>query len=271
MSDLPRMTYSRIMNNRIHSFDGIENFRDFGGYLSALGGRAAAGRLFRSGHYARATAADLATLRGLGIRVITDLRRPTERAAERVPRLEEFSGQIIENDIGDHPEGPHIAFLRETDMSAGSVARFLQHYYSSAPFEDRYSELFGRWLRALSDLNGAGWIHCAAGKDRTGILVALTHDLLGVAEEQIIADFLLTNQVMDVERRLFDYGPKLEKLCGRAPSDAAIRCFLGFDRDSIDATLRAVRDRHGSTEQYVVQHLGVSPERVNQIRQRLLA
>jgi len=258
------------MNSRIHSFEGIENFRDFGGYASRFGGCMPASRLFRSGHYVGATAADLESLDRLGIEVITDLRRPTERGTDRVPRLPRFTGQIIENDIGDLAEGPHIAFLRQTDMTPQSIGRYLQSYYSAAPFEERYSQLFTRYFRALSQCEGAAWIHCAAGKDRTGILVALTHDLLGVAEEDLIADFLLTNEAMDVERRLPDYGPRLERLCGRPPSDAAIRCFLGVDRASVDATLRAVRARYGSTERYTVQHLGVAPDIVHAIRERLL-
>jgi protein tyrosine/serine phosphatase len=258
------------MSTRIHSFDGIENFRDFGNYASRFGGHVVAARLFRSGHYARATARDLDALGALGVGLIADLRRPTERANDRVPRLSGFAGQIIENNIGDLAEGPHIAFMRQTDMSDASIAAYLWNYYSGAPFELRYQDLFTRYFQALASLDGATLVHCAAGKDRTGILVALTHDLLGVSEADTSADFLLTNAVMQVEKRMATFGPVLEKLIGRAPSEMAIRCFLGVDREYLAAMFAGIRQQCGSTESYVTRVLGVEAATVSRIRDRLL-
>jgi protein-tyrosine phosphatase len=258
------------MSVRIHSFEGIENFRDFGNYGSRLGSRIVSARLFRSGHFAKATPADLTRLEGLQVALITDLRRPTERANDRVPRLTGFTGHLIDNDIGDLAEGPHIAFLRQTDMSVPSIRRYLTDYYSRAPFEARYRDLFARYFRAMSTLDGAAWVHCTAGKDRTGILVALTHDVLGVAESDVAADFLLTNEVMQVERRLPAYGPRLEKLLGRVPSEAAIRCFLGVEWEHLEAMFATVRAECGSAEEYVVKYLGVGRGALDTIRERLL-
>jgi protein tyrosine/serine phosphatase len=258
------------MSARSHSFEGIENFRDFGDYGSRLGGRVVASRLFRSGHFAKATPADLTRLERLRVTLITDLRRPTERANDRVPRLAGFTGDVIDNDIGDLAEGPHVAFMRQTDMSIPSIRRYLTDYYSRAPFEARYRDLFARYFRAMATLEGAAWVHCTAGKDRTGILVALTHDVLGVAESDVAADFLLTNEVMEVERRLPAYGPRLEKLIGRVPSEAAIRCFLGVEWEHLEATFAAIRAECGSTEEYVAKYLGIGPRALDAIRDRLL-
>jgi protein tyrosine/serine phosphatase len=255
---------------RNRSFEGIENFRDFGDYGSRFGGRVVASRLFRSGHFAKATAADLATIEGLQVALIADLRRPTERANDPAARLALFTGQVIDNNIRDMAEGPHIAFMRQTDMSVPSIRRYLTDYYSRAPFEARYRDLFARYFQALAGLDGAAWVHCTAGKDRTGILVALTHDVLGVAESDLAADFLLTNEVMEVERRLPAYGPKLEKMIGRVPSEAAIRCFLGVEWEHLAATFVAIRTQCGSTEEYVVKYLGVEAGAVAAMRERLL-
>jgi protein-tyrosine phosphatase len=258
------------MSARSHSFEGIENFRDFGDYGSRFGGRIVSSRLFRSGHIAKATPADLTRLEGLRVTLITDLRRPTERANDRSPRLAGFTGHVIDNDIGDLAEGPHVAFMRQTNMNVPSIRRYLTDYYSRAPFEARYRDLFARYFRALATLEGGAWVHCAAGKDRTGILVALTHDVLGVAESDVAADFLLTNEVMQVERRLPAYGPRLEKLLGRVPNEAAIRCFLGVEAEHLEATFAAIRAECGSTEGYVVKYLGIGPGALGAVRERLL-
>jgi protein-tyrosine phosphatase len=258
------------MSARVHSFDGIENFRDFGDYGSRLGGRVVASRLFRSGHFAKATPADLTRVEGLRVALITDLRRPTERANDRAARLAGFTGHVIDNDLGDLAEGPHIAFMRQTDMSVPSIRRYLTDYYSRAPFEARYRDLFARYFRALATLEGPAWVHCTAGKDRTGILVALTHDVLGVTESDVMADFLLTNEVMEVEQRLPAYGPRLEKLLGRVPSEAAIRCFLGVEWKHLEAMFAAIRAECGSAEEYVVKYLGVGSGALHAIRERLL-
>ena len=89
--------------NRHIDFEGIENFRDFGGYDTACGRGLKAGRLFRSANHAYATDGDLAALRDLGVGVIVDLRRRREREREPSRRWEGFAGAVIENDI-DGPE-----------------------------------------------------------------------------------------------------------------------------------------------------------------------
>jgi protein tyrosine/serine phosphatase len=255
------------LKTRILPFDRIENFRDFGGYASRFGGRVGTGSLFRSGHYAQATPADLERLAGLQISMITDLRRPTERARDRVPVI---PAQIIDNDDGDQIESPHLAFFRQTDLTANQIGAHLRGYYINAPFEQRYRDLFARYFRALASVDGAAWIHCSAGKDRTGILVALTHELLGVCDEDIAADFLLTNELMQVEQRLASQKPVLAKLTGRPPTDAAVRAFLGVDWEHLYAMLTALRKQYGSVAGYVERALGLDETTVEQIRRRLL-
>ena len=67
------------------------------------------------------------------------------------------------------------------------------NYYRDAPFQDRHIDLFRRYFQALAEAEGPVLIHCAAGKDRTGLLAALTHHLMGVERDDIFADYLLTN------------------------------------------------------------------------------
>jgi protein-tyrosine phosphatase len=258
------------MSARILPLTGVENFRDYGDYPTRAGGRVVRGRLYRSAHHGKATAQDLAAIAALDLAAVVDLRRPLERDSEPTPRPEGFRGQVIECDLGDRAEAPHVAFLRETDLTPDSANAFFLDYYANAPFEPRHLELFRRYFAALGEVDGPVLIHCTAGKDRTGLLAALTHHLLGVHPDDIAADYLLTNQAARLEERAPTVAENLEKLLGKRPSDVAVRAFLGVDAAYLDAAFRAIAARHGSTEAYLAE-LGVDAAATDRLRARLIA
>ena len=107
--------------DRILPLEGVENFRDYGGYAVPGGRRIVRGKLWRSAHHGGATDADLAQIAGLDLAAVVDLRRPTERANQPSRRPGGFAGRVIDCDAGDQAEAPHVAFLRETDLSAESA------------------------------------------------------------------------------------------------------------------------------------------------------
>src|SRR5690606_16029481 len=119
---------------------------------------------------------------------------PSRRAAT-------FMAQVLENDLGpqDDPWGRELFGLEPT---ADWFRRDSMTFYRSAPFEDAYLDLFARYFRALAEADGAVLVHCAAGKDRTGMLCALTHHIAGVHQDDIAADYLLTNDEARIERRI---------------------------------------------------------------------
>ena len=170
------------MSSRIHRFEAIENVRDYGDYAGAGGLRLTRGRLLRSGHHAKATDADLQRLSDMGMAVVVDLRHPAERGYQPSRRLPGWDGLVIESDIDNDERGepPHVTFLKTTDLSAESVATYMTDAYRRIPFEARHLDLFTRYFDALDQTDGAVLIHCAAGKDRTGLLAALTHRITGV-------------------------------------------------------------------------------------------
>jgi protein-tyrosine phosphatase len=193
------------MTQRILALEGVSNFRDYGGYPTADGRRIKTGKLYRSAHHGHATDADLEAIAALGIDVVVDLRRKGEREKDPSRRHASFAGAVIDNDLGDRGQGdedPWQAFLRGSDLSPESFRDYLAAYYRNAPFEPRYIDLYSRYFQALAQTDGAVLIHCAAGKDRTGILAALTHHVLGVPRDDILADFLLTNAAIDFEQRI---------------------------------------------------------------------
>lgn len=254
---------------RILPFEGVENFRDFGGY-DAQGRRLKRGRLYRSAHHGNATEADLAAMRDLGVSVIVDLRRPNERERDPCRRWEGFAATVIENDIGQVHDDPWHLFIAHSDLSVQAFRRYMEDYYLEAPFVERHVDLYSRYFQALANTDGAVLIHCAAGKDRTGILAALTHHMAGVSEGDIVADFLLTNDPGRFERRVPVMVQVMKDLTGKTPTEDAVRTALGVEAHYLENAFAAIRQRHGSIDAYLEEALGVDEHMRQAIHDRIL-
>jgi protein-tyrosine phosphatase len=259
------------MTGRIHRFDALDNFRDYGDYASGAGRRVVPGRLFRSAHHARATDADLARLADLGIAAVVDLRRPGERREQPSRRPAGFAGQVVESLHDDGGEAPHITFLKTADLTIDAGRRFMTDTYRQLPFEPAHVDLFSRYFRVLGEADGPVLIHCAAGKDRTGLLAALTHHLLGVQPDDMVEDYLLTNAAVDLVGRAPGIARQLEAMTGRAVAHEAVVAFLGVEPVYLETALAEIDARHGSVDRYLEQALGVDTALRDRIGQRLAA
>lgn len=259
------------MTDRIHRFDALDNFRDYGDYDTAAGRRIATGRLFRSAHQARVSDADLERLGGLGIGTIVDLRRPGERREQPSKRPAGWVGQVLDSDLGPDGEAPHIRFLRKADLTVDAGRTFMTGLYRALPFEPAHLDLFARYFRALGEGEGAVLIHCTAGKDRTGTLAALTHHLLGVHHDDLIADYLLTNTAVDLEGMAPRVARQLEKTTGRPAAHDAVVAFLGVEPVYLETAIAEIEARHGSLDTYLEQALGVDAALRDRIGERLSA
>jgi protein-tyrosine phosphatase len=251
-------------------FDAIENFRDFGDYPAA-GRRLKRGVLFRAAHQAEATDEDLARLAGLGLSVIVDLRRPNERQRSPSRRWNGFAAEVIENDIGDEHDDPWHTFIAGSDLTAKAFTDYMVDYYREAPFVDRHVDLYSRYFQALARTDGSVLIHCAAGKDRTGILAALTHHLAGVHEDDIFADFLLTNDPGRFERRVPMMRQAILDMTGREATDEALITALGVEQHYLETAFAAIHAAHPSLDHYMETVLGVDARTRAAIEARILA
>lgn len=258
------------MSDRLLSFERILNFRDYGGYAGAEG-PVARGRLFRSGQHARASDADLAAISGLGICTVVDLRRPSERTKEPSRHPANWAGQVLTSDIGGDGEAPHIRFLQEEDLTPDSGRRYMAAAYSRMPYEEGHIALFKGHFASLASAEGASLIHCAAGKDRTGLLAALTHKVLGVSDDDLMADYLATNTAIALEERADQFAGWLHRRTGKSVSHDAVVAFFGVEPDFIQNAWRVMAQQHGGVPQYLEQVLGVDAAMTSAIRQRLSA
>jgi protein tyrosine/serine phosphatase len=241
---------------RVIRTEGVDNLRDFGGYPTACGRGLKTGQLFRSAHHQNATDEDLKTLEDLRLAVIVDLRRAEERARYPSRRPGTFQGQVIQNDIGDTDSGWE-AMLRGQDPTEAFFRAKSLEWYRRAAFEPRHVDLFARYFAALAEADGPVLIHCAAGKDRTGLLAALTHHLAGVRREDMIEDYLLTNTLDFHQRRAESIAGLITVYTGVVPSDAAVRAAMGVEAPDLEAAFEAIEAQYGSVDAYLDRALGV--------------
>ena len=255
---------------RVWALDGVENFRDYGGYRTADGRALRRGRLYRSANHAAASDADLERMDALGLHALVDLRRPTERTRQPSRRGPGFAAQVIVNDAGDQTVDGFHDHLSSSDHSVESMREYMRGYYRAAPFEPRHIDLYTRYFHALGEAEGPVLIHCAAGKDRTGLLAALTHRLLGVAEEDMVADYLLTNDPARFEARAPALAAWVQELTGRTPGLEALYASMGVETDYLLTALDAIEARYGSVEAYLELALGVDAALKAKIEHQLL-
>ena len=260
------------MEDRVIRLEGVRNLRDFGGYQGLDGKRVKSGALFRSGHYAEATDDDISRLETLNIVVQADLRRPDERERQ-VNRWPGEAVRVISHDGGREMQAPHARFLQETEVSAQAAESWMVEYYKSAPFRPHHVDLFTAWFNALAELpeDSAALVNCAAGKDRTGILCALTHHALGVGDNDIYTDYDLTNTAANVDARLPEARAYFNDILGKDYDAEVYRPFIGVRIPYLETAFEAIDKAHGNRDDYLASVLGVDDTKRERILSRLLA
>jgi protein-tyrosine phosphatase len=212
--------------------------------------------VFRSGALHALTDADQDRLQALGVRVAVDLRPPEEQAAE--PTNAPFL-RIV-----------HVPLLRGERTSDPSALANGEGY-----LRDRYTEIvldrapdIGTILRSFAREDGLpAVIHCAAGKDRTGVVAAVLLLVLGVEDAAVLDDYELTSEYAAAARM----EELTSKLSGSGLPPAVIAGLLGTSRSALADAIAALREEHGTVEDYVVGAAGVSPAELTALRDRLTA
>lgn len=179
---------------------GAPNFRDIGGWETSDGRRVRLGRMFRSGELSNLVEADLDVLRRLCVGCIVDLRSEKERSIHisRLPDdlvTEHHHANIT---VDARVDGRPIFDLLRQCATPEDAAGFVRHTFTKLP------ALCGPALGHVAGILASGrapiLFHCTNGRDRTGVVAALLLALLGTSREGIVADFMLTNERIDIEK-----------------------------------------------------------------------
>lgn len=242
------------------TFEGIRNFRDCGGYPTRDARAFRNGMLYRSAHFPLATDADLSRLQALGIGTIVDLRRVSERTLNPSRRWPDFRARVIERDGGQEAEeAPHLLVLRELGRSSESPADIMTQMYRLLPFEPMILDLMRAFLSALADADAPVVVHCTAGKDRTGLAVALAHHIAGVARDNTIIDYLESNNAGLLDAEALQRARDRFTQEGRPINDDAIRAVFAVAPGYLHAMFDAIAKECGSTDRYIDAMIGLAP------------
>jgi protein-tyrosine phosphatase len=242
---------------RLIRLDAVHNFRDLGGYPTADGRTTRWRRLFRADGLHRLAGADLELVRNLGLCTVIDLRSDAELAERgtfpRVDHPVDFHHVPVIDSTWQHSERPE----------SEEAADFLEWAY-----HDMLRQGPQRFAQAIEQLSRPDVLpavfHCAAGKDRTGVLAMLLLGSLGVPHEYIVADYALTADGM-ARMRVWAQreAPEMWERMAEAPSMffEALPEAMSRVIDSICA--------NGTIRDYTLG-LGVSPEALQRLADQLL-
>jgi protein tyrosine/serine phosphatase len=230
---------------------GLINFRDFGGCATAGGARVREDRLYRCGHLANLNDDEIEHVIGLDFAVIADLRYPGERDSERSPWPSDYAERVIAHDGERTHQAPHVALFAAADLGVEALDQFYARIYAELPFDPLYRPLFALTLRRIAEADGRALIHCAAGKDRTGIQAALILHVLGVPREAIIADYLRSSQAPGLGALKAAIMAQYEERHGVGMPQTSADALLGVKPGYIETAFSAIETRSGSIDAYL--------------------
>jgi protein tyrosine/serine phosphatase len=181
----------RALGDRWIEFEGAFNVRDLGGLSTAAGGSVRRGRVFRADGPRRLTTADRQKVVALGIRHAIDLRTgpEMEHGTWAAPGIAAHHFAVIDSipDLSKTESAPQVPKLDTVEAFAG------RYVFRIEGLPDRYAEAVGTAM----DVAAEGVLfHCAAGKDRTGMVAAALLEALEVPRESIAADYGLSAEGM---------------------------------------------------------------------------
>jgi protein-tyrosine phosphatase len=249
--------------------EGAHNFRDLGGYATQDGHHVRWGLFYRSDSLGELTDADLGKIRALGIKLVCDFRSAEEKAEapDRLPA--NAPPELLELPILDESFSPAAFREKITSGQLGDTDLRELMIEGNRLFATRYAPRYATMLERLTDSRSLpAVVHCTAGKDRTGFAAAVVLRTLGVPEETVYEDFLLTNHytAAEIERTLW-----LIRFVSLFRTDPErVRPVLGVERAYLEAAFGAIQENYGSFDAYRREALGLDDAETEAFRRLAL-
>lgn len=269
---------------RILSIPGMYNFRDMGGYPTVSGKRVRWGVLYRGDQLFNLDKQGDDYVRSLNLRTVLDLRSDGE--------LESYPNRIVDDVIESYQFDPnaHIAafagsvqnneFGNEKDQMIATAQRALaddpiagesQMIKQQKMFvvgDDAKKAFKGMLEIALDYKNAPLFQHCKGGKDRTGYAAYLELSLLGVSDEYIIKDYMLTRVAREQKNKL--YYERFLKLTGSEEYANFFYSLFDTKESYILSAINEINESYGNMENYAITELGIEPESIKSFQAHYL-
>ncbi|MET0672254.1 MAG: tyrosine-protein phosphatase [Microbacterium pygmaeum] len=254
------------------AIEGVPNLRDLGGWATG-GGEVRSGQVYRSAEFASLAGVPADEFASLGIRTVYDLRTTDERAANAniLPLGTEY---IVLDILADKP-GAGPAQMLQVLSDPKAAEQLLGDGKAVRMFEESYRQFlslpsaitgYRQFFTILAEKeHRPALFHCTTGKDRTGWAAASLLLLLGVSEDDVLADYLLTNDSLVPALQ-----PMVDKFAAIGGDPALLAPVIGVQTEYLDAARTEMQERFGDIETYFSKGLGLAPRTIDALRSDLV-
>lgn len=259
--------------------EGMPNTRDLGGMISKDGRKIKKHMLLRSGQLYAATQSDIDTLvNEYNLGLIVDFRSLSEKEEKPDPSIKgvnyiynpimkQITKGITRDKKSDNDTVKMIILDMANDLKRAE--QYMVKMYEDLINNDYALSQYGKFLDLLLTNNDKAILwHCTAGKDRAGLATVLVLECLGIAREDIINDYLLTNKYVqnDINKMVnsikaeFDF-PIIEDV---------VKALFGIKREYMEDVYATIEKEYGSVENFLDKKLGIDNKKIQIMREHYL-
>lgn len=253
-----------VLAERKVALEGTPNFRDLGGYRTTGGRHLRWGKIYRSGKLSSLTEADVHYFKRLGVTLVCDFRLDFERHTEPSWLTDEDAPNRVEL-----PVSPGSSDSFQKSLSDGIIEVYDSRDLMKDMNRDfvinqtsQYAHMFRLMLRGDHPI----LIHCASGKDRTGFGAAMILDVLGVDEDTIVEDYLLTNQYLSVEKEMAKLSNTFVDSRGFVVPDSVLHPMIEVQPEYIKACFEEIEHRYESKQHFYQEALGLDETMIERLK-----
>lgn len=257
------------------AFEKLHNIRDLGGMAGLGGRRIREGKLIRSGHLYEVSDSDKEALSRL-VSTVVDFRTDGERREKpdiELPGVRNHHIKVIKSlteGITREAAADKSVFAR-LGTDSGKAKKYMCGLYRAFGESDFSAAQYALFVRILMEPGEKAVLwHCTAGKDRAGVGALIVEEILGVGRDDIIDDYLATNEYLrgDIEFMI----EFIKEQAGRSASlsDRALGYLLSADRDYIEEYYRTINEKYGSFDGFVRDGLKLTSEDIQKLQSMYL-
>ena len=271
------------MKQRVLNIEGTLNFRDLGGYTTFDNRTVNWGKLYRSAQLNRLSPNGVLQLSALGIKTVVDLRFSEESAngptiREAVPLAQMLSWHA-EQEAETGERSTHMIRSWRDSLDSNDPAQVREAMRINYPHKlYTHRAIYRKMLLQVLEGKMPLVFHCAAGKDRTGVAAALILALLGVDDEQIVEDYLLTQKEIEGRMETWLAGgatssanyDNFQSKLARQPREM-IKPVLDADISYIQTLLDYVNEKYSGFLGYATTQLELTDSEIAGLKAELLS
>ncbi len=253
---------SALPGEQVIHLKGTTNTRDIGGYQTSDQSTLRRGQIIRSDRLSRLTANDFQKLEEIGLKTVIDLRTNKEHDESPTIWKGDNPPRFVHLPVGDANNDWFASQRKMMKKNRFTEEQSLQHMVEGYRMiaEEGTSSYQKLMELVLDESNWPILIHCSAGKDRSGVGVALILESLGVDRETIMEEYLLTNEISRIEEKAALLSKESKRLSrGRGVSANAWLPIVGVRAEMLEAFYTSVDEKYGSMDAFLTE-LGVDSD-----------